>query len=54
MINGMQHPHVIIKLTCPIAIILYANWFERNKLVFNGHVVEPIKIMQLTSFWLKQ
>ena len=54
MLTRIHHPHVILKATCLVAIILYAIWIERNRVIFQDLGVDPMRTLKLINLWQKQ
>ena len=49
--SAIQHSQDITKLICPLAIIMYTIWFERNQVVFHNHEANPIQTLNLINMW---
>ena len=48
------YSHVLVDLTCSVAIILYAIWYLRNQAIFRGLIPNTEEALSLIQTWQKQ
>ena len=47
LLKSIQQSHMITKLVCPFAIILYSIWYKQNKIMFHSYDVNLMRTVKL-------